>query len=160
MWWHNLLLAGKKVSLVGGSDYHRDWHPVLFAHPVTRVFAKSSSSAHILDGIYKGHAYVAATKSSVELGLSVATHGGETAIMGDTVKWQSGLELTATAKNLGIGMVLKLVTAEGVVHTWRKNELPARVEIMPKWRFAYLMAERQISRFRRIAAITNPIYIE
>jgi len=152
-WWHSLLQEGKKVSLVGGSDYHRDWHPALFAHPVTRVYAKSPSSQDILEAIRKGNAYVAATKNSMELSLSC-----DTAIMGDSIAWHNNLELTTTAKNLGAAMILQLVTAEGVVHTWRKNQLPARVKVMPTWRFAYLIAMRKISRFSRVAAITNPIF--
>jgi len=157
-WWHNLLLTGKKIPLIGGSDYHRDWHPALFAHPVTRVYAKSPSSQDILEAIKNGHAYVAATKRSAELSLHCTGIDGEILIMGDSVKWHDGLTLTVNAKNLGAGMVLQLITAEGVAHTWRKNQLPACVKVMPEWRFAYLIAVRKIFKFRRVAVITNPIY--
>ena len=159
-WWHNLLLAGKKIPLIGGSDYHRDWHPALFAHPVTHVYANSHSSQDILEAIRNGHAYVVATKNSAELSLTCTGTTPATAIMGDSVTWHSNLELTINAKNLGIGMVLQLVTAEGIAHTWRKNQLPAEVKVLPSWRFAYLVVKRQITRFSRITAITNPIYFD
>jgi len=157
-WWHNLLLEGKKIPLIGGSDYHRDWHPALFAHPVTRVYARSSSYQDILEAIKSGHAYVAATKRSAELSLTCTNNKNETVMMGDSVNWSNSLTLTVTAKNLGTGMVLQLVTAEGVVHTWRKNQIPAHVNVMLSWRFAYLIVRRQISWFSRVAAISNPIY--
>jgi len=158
LWWHNLLLEGKRVPLVGGSDYHRDRHPALFAHPITRVYAKSSSYSDILEGLKNGNVYVAAAKNSAELSLTCLNHKGESVIMGDAVSWHEDLILTITVKNLGISMILELVTAEGLTYTWRKNELPISIKVKQSWRFAYLIAKRQIFGFNLITVITNPIY--
>jgi len=152
-WWHNLLLQGKKIPLVGGSDYHRDYHPALLAHPVTRVFAKSPSSWDILEALRNGHAYVAATPKGVELDLRC-----ETAMMGDTIHWREGLELTISAKGMGVGMEVQLVTSEGVAHTWKPGQLPARVAVLPSWQFAYIIVIRHLFRFCRVAAISNPVF--
>jgi len=159
-WWHDLLMAGKKVPLIGGSDYHRDWHPALFAHPITRVYAKSPSIQDILEAVRQGHAYVSATKKGVELDLYCEGNENETAMMGDSVTWHIRLALTVAAKNAKKGMIFQLITAIGVAHTWRKNQLPVCVDVLPEWRFAYLVVKWKFGGFERITAITNPIYFE
>lgn len=157
-WWHDLLLAGRKIPLIGGSDYHRDWHPALFAHPVTRVYAQSPSVQDIMAAIRRGRAYVTATVGGVELDLHCTTSENNPAMMGDTVEWHNNQALTVNAKNAGMAIIFQLVTAQGVVHTWRKQQLPARIPVAPEWRFAYLLAKRKLFGLERITAITNPIY--
>jgi len=143
----------RKVPLIGGSDYHRNFHPAMLGHPVTYVYAKSASVADILDALRKGNAYVSATTHGPRLELYC-----DGAMMGCSVPWHGGLELMANAENLGIGMELQLVTSGGVAHTWRRGQLPARVEVQPGWRFAYLVARRRVLSFQRVAAISNPVY--
>ncbi|MRR52701.1 MAG: hypothetical protein EG825_17660, partial [Rhodocyclaceae bacterium] len=46
--WHNLLAAGKKIAISGGSDFHRDSLFLFPGGPTTCVFAMSASPADIL----------------------------------------------------------------------------------------------------------------
>ena len=155
-WWHNLLLEGKKIPLIGGSDFHRDLHPAFMGHPVTRVFAKSPGVSDILEAVSLGHGYVTAKLGGVSLEL----RAGE-AMMGDTINWHEGLELDVSAHGLGPGMVVKLVTNAGVTCLRKKKgrRLVAQVPVMPNWTFAYLVVVRRILGLERIAAISNPVYI-
>ncbi len=56
--WHSLLEAGKKIPIVGGSDYHRDNLFQILGGPTTCVYANSSSPDDILAALQAGHAYL------------------------------------------------------------------------------------------------------
>ena len=150
-WWHHMLLAGNNKPLIGGSDYHRDFHPVLLGHPVTWVYAKGRSAEDILAAIEQGHSYVANTRNGVKLSFSA----GE-AMMGDTVSWLDGLTFEITIKGSGLGLKAKLITSEEVIVLASNQE---SIKVKPSWRFAYLVVVRKMLGFERIVAISNPIYL-
>ncbi|MCL1948142.1 MAG: CehA/McbA family metallohydrolase, partial [Turicibacter sp.] len=52
--WHELLCSGKRVPIVGGSDFHRSVHPVFLGHPITRVLAKSNTPEDIMAALLAG----------------------------------------------------------------------------------------------------------
>ena len=145
-WWHRMLQGGRKIPIVGGSDFHRNLHPARIGHPTTRVLASSQAAGDILDALKQGHSYITATVGGVQLELKAGEF-----MMGDTIKNSESLFINA----IGLGGKLQLVTSEGVACEWRQNKLPAIVNISPEWKFAYLIA-RNI--FGRIKAISNPIY--
>ena len=151
-WWHNLLLAGNKFPLIGGSDYHRDFHPAFLGHPVTHVYANGGKAEDILAAMGRGHAYITRSTGEVELSL----RAGE-AMMGDTVSWAHGLTFESNIKGKTLGLKAKLVTSEEVIHLPSMEET---IEAMPSWKFAYLVVVFKILGFERIVAISNPIYIE
>jgi len=148
-WWHNLLKKGKKIPLVGGSDYHRDFHPAMMARPVTRVYAKSATVADILEALKSGNSYIVKHRQGVLLDLRCGSN-----IMGDSMPYRDSLELSISAKNMSLGMTVQLVTSEGVALSLKKEDLPACVKVLSSWRFAYLVAVQWF----RVAAISNPIY--
>ena len=76
--------------------------------------------------------------------------------MGDTVAWHDELSFGISGKGLGVGMKVRLVTSEGVVHLQGAG---GQVKVQPSWRFAYVIVVRKILNFERVAAISNPIYI-
>ncbi|MCL2220932.1 MAG: CehA/McbA family metallohydrolase [Oscillospiraceae bacterium] len=158
-WWHEFLLSGRKLPIVGGSDYHRDLHPALLAVPVTKVYAKSPSSADILKAITAGHSYVTSSVKGAELTLGC----GE-AMMGDTVKHSGEVQhLSISAQKLRRAMRLDLITSDGVAEKWKKfseGKLNEKVPIKQSWRFAYLVAVRRIFGKDYAWTITNPIYFE
>ena len=50
-YWNDLLLAGEKVPICGGSDYHRDTPFIFLGGPTTCIYAMSPSHgpAHSLE---------------------------------------------------------------------------------------------------------------
>lgn len=155
-WWHGLLLRGKKLPLVGGSDYHRDRRVVRFAHPVTWVHAPSPAPGDILRALACGHSYVAAKAGGVRLQLRCGT-----AMMGDTVTATDDAALELSACGLGPGMRVRLVTSQGTAAEWRRFEggqLAATVPCGPGWQFAYLTVSRRVFGTDYLCAISNPIY--
>lgn len=157
-WWHKMLQNGRKIPLVGGSDFHRSGHIVRFAHPVTHVFASSPSAEDLLMAISQGHSYVAASVKGVELDLRCGEF-----MMGDTVKERAGQTLKVTAHQLRSGMHLKLVTQDGIATEWthfQDGHLEAEVPVSPTWKFAYLQVSRKLFGMELVRAISNPIYFD
>lgn len=154
-WWHGMLMAGRKIPVVGGSDYHRDRRIVRFARPVTRVFSASPSVDDILDAISKGRCYVSASVSGVRLDLRYGAAG-----MGDTIDAKEGMALAVSAQRLRPGMRLALVTSDGVAARWRAGDgkVEQTVPVAASWRFAYLKVTRDLFGIEVLRAISNPIY--
>ena len=170
-WWHSLLLEGKKIPLIGGSDFHRERDPVRIGYPATKVYAASPGVEDILAAIVRGNAYVTASPNGVVLGLRAGgardasatkvNQPGDYSIMGDTVPFSDGLILDISANNLGLGMVVRLVTSEGTACEFRGcGQVSRQVKIMSAWQFAYLVVVRRIFGVERIAAVSNPVYFK
>ena len=79
-WWHALLCAGRRIPVVGGSDFHKPGPLVKLGSPVTAVYADSPSASHLLGAIRAGHAYVTESVKGprVELACGEAMQGDET----------------------------------------------------------------------------------
>lgn len=154
-WWEGMLQSGRKIPLVGGSDFHRSRRPVRFARPVTAVCASSPSVDDILRAIRDGHSYVTASVKGVRLDLRC----GE-AMMGDTVSAQKPQALSVSARRMRPGTVLRLITSEGEAARWRprKGTVSETVPVDPAWHYAYLVASRRLPGVDYVRAISNPIY--
>ena len=83
-WWVSLLNAGRRIPIVGGSDFHKPG-PVRLGHPTTAVFADSPAADDLLAAIKAGHAYVTEgpTGPTLELTYNTAMAGDETAVCPD-----------------------------------------------------------------------------
>jgi predicted metal-dependent phosphoesterase TrpH len=157
-WWHSLLKEGRKIPMVGGSDFHKKWHIVRLAHPVNHVYSTSPAAADILDAISKGHNYVSASTKGVQLDLKYGSH-----MMGDTVKKINGESLLISACRLKPGMVVKLINQTGIIAQWQRFNngiLKAEVALENTWRFAYLIVSFPLFGTDYVRAITNPIYFD
>ena len=154
-WWHGMLTGGRKLPLIGGSDYHKDWHPVRFARPVTRVYAETPAADTILAATAQGHSYVTTSARGISLGLNCGT-----AMMGDTAIWREGMTVSVQADRLPPGVRLKLVTSEGTAAVWKPapSGVSADVSVAASWRFAYLVAALPLFGQDYVRAISNPIY--
>ncbi len=149
-WWHQMLCAGRRIPIVGGSDYHRDFHFARMGHPVTWLYAKSRSPEDLLEAMRAGHAFV----SSKAKGIRLTLQAGE-AMMGDLVSWQPGLKLSYEVGGGGFGQKYYLVNAEGEILL---REAAGEVEVPASWGFAYLKVVVKIGGLSLPRAISNPIY--
>lgn len=114
-WWHQQLLAGKKIAAVGGSDYHRDYAVTdLLALPTTFVCAQSCTAADILDALRSGHAFISSGVNGPRLYL---TCGG--AIQGDTVPYTAGIKIHIDAERLRRGDRLVVYENDRIAHEYR-----------------------------------------
>lgn len=155
--WQSLLVAGQKIPICGGSDYHRDTPFIFLGGPTTCVYAMSSSPGDILADLRAGHAYLTFAPNGPWLELTAGD-----AILGDTVPWSRVKHLDIHAGGLLTGDVLRVVSAKdndvivqaptpGEVRASYEITSPgfARVEILR----AFLPALPMLP-----ALISNPIY--
>ena len=155
--WQQLLTAGQKIPICGGSDYHRDTPFIFLGGPTTCVYAMSPGQSDILSALRDGHAYLTFAPNGPWLELTA----GE-AILGDTVTWPEVKQLDIRAGGLIAGDVVRVVTGAssevilqaptaGDVHATYTMTAPgfARVEILR----AFLPALPMLP-----ALISNPVY--
>jgi hypothetical protein len=106
--WHGMLASGKKIPIVGGSDYHRSQLFLFPGGPTTCVFAKSAGASDILSALKHGHAYLIYAPDGPTLELTAGN-----AILGDSVPFAQVKEMQITVKGLNRGDVLQVVTVQG-----------------------------------------------
>ena len=106
--WQQLLMAGKKVPICGGSDYHRDQPFIFPGGPTTCIYAKSPSPTDILSGLKQGHAYITFAPNGPSLEMTAGQ-----AILGDCVPFSSEQAIQIAANGLLAGDVLQVVTTQG-----------------------------------------------
>ena len=157
--WHNMLMAGRKIPICGGSDYHRDHLFIIPGGPTTCVHAMSASPADILSGLRRGHAYLTFAPN----GPSLEMTAGE-AIPGDSVPFPAVKEIQITASGLLAGDVLQVVTGRG-------NRLLLKAETDGEFQGTYTMDSPGFARIEILrgfvpglplmpALISNPIYFD
>lgn len=110
-WWHSELLKGKRISAVGGSDYHRDYVVTdLFARPTTFVCAEECTSEGILNALRAGHAFVTSSKNGAQLYLTCGS-----AIQGDAVDFSKNRRVRIDARNLRRGDELVVYNNDRII---------------------------------------------
>jgi len=157
--WHAMLMAGAKVPICGGSDYHRDHLFIIPGGPTSCVHAMSGSAADILSGLRQGHAYLTFAPN----GPSLAMTAGE-ALPGDSVQFPTVKEIQITASGLLAGDVLQVVTGRGSTPV-------LKAETNGEFQGAYTMDSAGFARVEILrgfvpglpllpALISNPIYFD
>ena len=157
--WQSMLMAGKKVPICGGSDYHRDQLFIFPGGPTTCVYAMSASPADILSGLRGGHAYITFAPNGPTLEMTAGD-----ALPGDSVPFSRIKEIQFTASGLLAGDVLQVVTAHGCAHIL-KAETAGRMQgtyTMDTAGFARVEILRRFVPGLPLlpALISNPIYFD
>jgi hypothetical protein len=180
-WWHEELLKGKKIAIVGGSDYHKDFFNLFnfFARPTTRIYTNANSKDSILDAIKSGRCVITDSPDSSMIYLT----SGEN-VVGDTVNLDENTKVMVKVDTLKKGHTLVINSQNGKIFTYKaKKSGPFekefditekgffQAEIMCRPQGASVLAEIAIRflkdrkhMFKKIPdfiyAITNPIYFE
>jgi len=158
-WWHEQLVAGRKLVAVGGSDVHRPDPFVKHAMPCTWVLAETKTAAGILNGIGQGRVLITYSPEGPFMELTCGDY-----MIGDTIPasaesapvrlhvehLQAGDQVKLIS-NLGVEREIK-VTSESTLdmEAVTADRLFYRAEV---WR--YFAASDQ----SMMAGLTNPIYI-
>lgn len=115
-WWHSQLVKGKKLKMVGGSDFHYDMVVTNFiGNPTTWVYAKSNSPKDILEGIKKGNTTVS---ERTKTGTMITMTCGD-AICGDTLKFEEGTMVKVSVKRFKKGERLLVKNQDGVIFGYK-----------------------------------------
>jgi hypothetical protein len=157
--WHSLLMAGSKLPICGGSDYHRDSLLQFPGGPTTCVYAMSASIADILAALKLGHAYITYSPNGPGLEMTAGD-----AMLGDSVQFSKTRQLAVKVSGLVAGDVVQLVTAQGNTPLARaETDGDLRCEYtLGSAGFAYLEVLRSFLPGLPLlpALISNPIYFD
>ena len=148
-WWTSLLSKGRKIPIVGGSDFHKPKSLARLGNPVTAVYSPSPSKENILDSIRRGRAFVCEKADGLRLDLKYAG-----SVMGESANYKSEIPL----KIEGNFNKAYLVTEQGETPISLQNGV-AETFIKPT-KFAYIKLYKGFGRLRRIYAVSNPIYFD
>ena len=157
--WQSMLMAGKKVSICAGSDYHRDSLLLFPGGPTTCVYAMSNSPSDILSALRQGHAFLTYSVNGPMLEMTA----GE-AILGDSVEFVNQKQFTYQASGLVTGDVVQVVTPRGTIPVL-KAETDGTIKgvyTMEAPGFAFIEVLRSFLPGLPLlpAAISNPIYFD
>jgi hypothetical protein len=157
--WHSMLMAGKKVPICGGSDYHRDSLLLFPGGPTTCVYAMSASTEDILSGLKLGHAYITYSTHGPTLEMTAGD-----AILGDSVEFTKVKQLEYSVRGLMAGDVVQVVTAHGstILANAETDGDVCGIFPMPSAGFARIDILRSFLPGLPLlpALISNPIYFE
>ncbi|MEI6432648.1 MAG: CehA/McbA family metallohydrolase, partial [bacterium] len=97
--WDSLLKAGRRISAIGGTDYHRGEDMM---SPATLIFAPELSRRAILDNLRRGHIILTQSpRSGIECNFALNNRdvlpGDEITVKGDTISL--AMALTVRCKN-------------------------------------------------------------
>ncbi|OGO17997.1 MAG: hypothetical protein A2Z14_11660 [Chloroflexi bacterium RBG_16_48_8] len=95
--WDRLLCEGRRLTAVGGSDYHQEpftgeLGAITLGTPCNWVYAEELSVTGILAGIRAGHVFISENPSGPQVFLS-AIFNGQEVIMGDRLIVNPGAEI-------------------------------------------------------------------
>ncbi len=106
--WNSLLLAGKKIPICGGSDYHRDHLFIFPGGPTTCLYSMSAGQSDLLAALKRGHAYISFAPDGPALEMRAGN-----ALPGDSVPFSDIQEFEMTVTGLLPGDVLRVVIKRG-----------------------------------------------
>jgi len=157
--WQSMLEAGKKVPIIGGSDYHRDSPFQILGGPTTCVYAMSPSLDDILSALKSGHAYITFAPNGPTLKLTAGD-----AILGDTVAWSQIKQLQIVAEGLAGGDIIRVVSGnstETILEAPANGRFKADYTVKsPGFARVEILRSFLPGLPRLPALISNPIYFE
>ena len=157
--WHSMLVAGNKVPICGGSDYHRDSLLLFPGGPTVCVYAMSNSPDDLLLALKQGHAFITYSANGPTLEMTT----GE-AILGDSIEFSRVKQVEYVAYGFIAGDVVQVVTAHG-------NTILVKAETDGDMRGVYTMPAPGFARIEILrsflpglpllpALVSNPIYFD
>ncbi len=157
--WQSLLVAGKKVPICAGSDYHRDSLLLFPGGPTTCAYAMSAGPGDILSALKQGHAFLTYSVNGPMLELTA----GE-ALLGDSVEFSRLKRLEYKVSGLVSGDVVQVVTAQGSTPVCKADadgEMQGSYMLAAPG-FAFIQVLRSFLPGLPLlpAAISNPIYFD
>ncbi|MFV0557341.1 MAG: CehA/McbA family metallohydrolase [Enterococcus sp.] len=148
-WWHQQLVAGEKLPMFGGSDFHRHTGQQTLALPVTFVATQSKSKTDILQALKNGASYLSRRLNGPEIELNAgAVTFGQTLSSGDPI--------TISFQQLSGQEEIKVITdTDEKSYYTQANQVAYTLEFVGKeQRFVRI----EIWQEKQLSVVTNAVY--
>ena len=156
-WWHNELCQGRKIPIIGGSDFHRFENFGMIGRPTTCVYSMSRSRTDIIDAILHGRSYI--TFQPQAPSVDMRCNDG---FIGDTVKYEKGLDISFAFSSLNAGDIIRIYSSSGIekeINVSQAGEMSFKIEAKDS---AFYRAEIYRKLLPNLppflCLVTNPIY--
>ena len=157
--WQSLLMAGEKIPICAGSDYHRDSLLLFPGGPTTCVYAMSASPTDILNALKSGYAFITYSVNGPMLEMTAGD-----AMLGDSVDFSQVSQVEFKVTGLVAGDVVQVVTNGGNIPLLQAETDGSMEGIytMQAPGFAWLQVLRSFLPGLPLlpALISNPIYFD
>lgn len=150
-WWHEELCRGRRLPIIGGSDFHRFEPLRLIGLPTTNLYALSPSPEDILDAVRGGNGFV-----TMQIGGPTVWAQAGDAILGQSAP--AGTPVEIVFENVRAGDRLSVITDQG-----REDlvvlEAGWRMQLTRSWTDA-CFCRFEVERDGVSMLISNPIYFD
>lgn len=156
-WWHQELQKGRRLPVVGGSDFHRSEAMRSLGCPATWVYSRSGEQQDILAALRAGHSFITLNHS----GPTLEVRAGD-GILGDQV---SGVgEVEALFGRLQAGDRIRVITDRSAADYLCETAMSSRRLLLPAAGCLFMRFEVYRSAIRQFAEvpclISNPVYFQ
>ena len=154
-WWKNQLNVGRKLNVIGGSDFHKVEFARNLGQPVTCIWTYQTNEKGILNAIKNGNSYISYSTG----GPSILIQSGES-IQGDV------------AEDKNVNIKLSNLKARSIVHLIGENDTE-KLEIEKDYEVYSITREVNNSKYIRVEiynelseylnmpiSLSNPLYFE
>jgi hypothetical protein len=156
-WWHDLLVRGRRIAVIGGSDTHRPDPLRGCGGPTTFFRANSRARADILEGLRAGRSSISCSRNGPQPDLSIGD-----ALVGDTATAAAELPGTVAVRRANAGDLVRVLDRTGT-REWRvtrSGDFSARFHARHDAGFYRVEVWREPSPGMSVlAALTNPVYV-
>lgn len=155
-WWDSQLKDGKRIPVIGGSDFHRVEYRSIVGSPCTCVFAWSRTGSDLMEAMRAGHSFIVCGVNG-----PMVEGDADGKLMGDVISGDA--EVKFHFWNLREGDIIALISDKG------KEEFAVKPRIKEMYitrgvqGVKYLRAEvrrDEAMTGEMPALLTNPFYVE
>lgn len=147
--WHDLLVEGRRIFVVGGTDAHRNH---LNRSPFNNVYVTEKSAEAILYALKQGRNYITASANGPDIQLSYGDF-----IMGSEVDYVAGDNILLTIERVAPTSVIQIYSDQGLEHEFTAEESSITMDLPMEARKFYRV--EIWSSTESMIAISNPIFI-
>lgn len=108
-WWQDQLVSGRRLPIIGGSDFHRFNNYSIPGMPATCVYSQSRGQSDIIDAISKGHSFISYQGDGPEADIQCGN-----AFMGDEIPFQDSMEVDFTFSKVKSNDIIKIYSSQGL----------------------------------------------
>ena len=148
-WWHQQLCTGKRLPVIGGSDFHRILPGLQLGSPTTAVYAMSRSMEDILAAMRQGNCYLLTAPDGPDLWAEA-----DGAILGETAA--GGSCVTIRLSHLSGDETLRMITDLGQEEAACPPRELTLSRAFPRAGFVRF----ELRRGDQLILLSNPIYFQ